>query len=105
MNLKIYLLGASAVLSGLHSAAQSSQEAIKTLHGVIQPPVIQQNAKINYSTFTAKNTIFSNEFDVSEEWILINEGGQGTWAIVNETSPNVEEYMGAMQSATADNGF
>jgi len=105
MKLKIYLLGASAVLSGLHSAAQSSQEAIKTLHGVIQPPVIQQNAKINYSTFTAKNTIFSNEFDVSEEWILINEGGQGTWAIVNETSPNVEEYMGAMQSATADNGF
>jgi hypothetical protein len=86
--------------------AQNSQQVNKSVHRHIHAPEIQQDTKINYSKSSAKNTVFSNEFDVSEEWLIINEGEQGTFAIVTETSPNVSEFMqGPMQSATADNGF
>ncbi|MCZ4408562.1 T9SS type A sorting domain-containing protein [Cryomorphaceae bacterium 1068] len=105
MKLTTYLLGALVSVFSLQSIAQNSQEAKLNLQGYIQAPEIKQDVKIDYATSGAKNTVFSNEFDVSEEWILTNEGEQGTWAIVTETSPNVADYMGAMQSASAENGF
>ncbi|MGB6037261.1 MAG: hypothetical protein WBG42_13390, partial [Cryomorphaceae bacterium] len=106
MKTKFYFLCVLATVFGLQSMAQNSQQANNAMHGYILAPEIQQDKKIDYSNSRAKNTIFSNEFDVSEEWILTNEGEQGTWAIVTETSENVSDYMGGpMQSATADNGF
>jgi len=106
MKLKVYLFVILALAIGFQPMAQSSHQAGKSVNGYIHKSDIKQDKKINYATAGTKNTVFSNEFDVSEEWILINEGEQGTWAIVTETSPNVSDYMGGpMQSATADNGF
>jgi len=105
MKLKTYILVALASMFGLQTTAQSSQEANKTLHSYIQAPDMQQDAKIDYSTSGAKNTVYTNEFDDETDWTFTNEGEQGTWNIVTEASPNVADFMGAMQSVTPENGF
>jgi hypothetical protein len=105
MKLKIYFLGALASVFGLQSMAQNSQEAKKTIHSYIQAPEFQQNTKIDYSKAGAKETIFCSEFDDPDAWTLINEGEQGTWGVVLEEDADVLDFMGAMASATADNGF
>lgn len=105
MKLKFYLLGGLAATFSLQTTAQSSQEAKKTIHSYIQAPEMQQDAKIDYSTSGAKNTVYTNEFDDEAEWTFTNEGEQGTWNIVTTASPNVDDFMGAMQSVTPGNGF
>jgi hypothetical protein len=105
MRLKFYLLGGLASAFCLQASAQNSAEYDKRIHSHILAPEIEQNTKIDYSTAGVKSTLFTNEFDDASEWLIINEGEQGTWAVVTEEDTDVLDFMGAMNSATEENGF
>jgi len=52
-----------------------------------------------------QNTIVSNSFDNSSDWIIGAPNLQGQWQVQATTPADVTQYMGAMASASASNGF
>lgn len=48
---------------------------------------------------------YTNEFDDVSDWTFINEGDQGAWNVLNNQGPNLVDFIGFMQSPSANNGF
>lgn len=106
MRLKFYLIGVMALLIAGQSFGQNNaaDDKYKPLYKVA-PNDAPRDPKRDYSVNSEKQTVFEADFSEDESWIINSEGEQGEWEIVTETSPDVADFMGIMQSATAENGF
>ena len=65
-------------------------------------PVMGQNTNISKSS---TDTIVYNTFDDVNDWTISAPNLQGQWEVVTTTPPDVDNYMGAMASSSASDGF
>src|SRR5690606_15052313 len=59
----------------------------------------------NYGTKALGDTILADDFSNASNWTISAPNTQGQWQIVSTTPANVTQYLGAMASTTAANGF
>ena len=55
--------------------------------------------------FISGQTIISNSFDNSSDWIIGTPNLQGQWQVQATTTADLTQYLGAMASTSASNGF
>ena len=65
-------------------------------------PVESQNSSISKSS---ADTIVYNTFDDINDWTINAPNLQGQWEVVTATPADVDNYMGAMASSSAGDGF
>ena len=65
-------------------------------------PLVNQNLNFSKSSF---DTIAYNTFDDVTDWTISAPNLQGQWEVVTSTPTDVVNYMGAMASSTASDGF
>ena len=65
-------------------------------------PVESQNSSISKSS---TDTIVYNTFDDINDWTINAPNLQGQWEVVTATPADVDNYMGAMASSSAGDGF
>ncbi|MGB6036058.1 MAG: lamin tail domain-containing protein, partial [Cryomorphaceae bacterium] len=106
------------------TALQTLIRKAEVTQGVIIPPAIfmpldqwvpigtdtwsnlgEHSCECNEDEPTNEIVIYTNEFDDLSEWTFINEGAQGSWNVTTEQNQDLIDFMGTMQSATAENGF
>ena len=103
--MKFYLSLAAVTFVCFAANAQNSQLSKHVIHSHIAEMEYPQDTKIDYTTTTEKNSVYTNDFSNPADWNIFSEGDQGNWAVVTEQNADVLQFMGAMASATADNGF
>jgi hypothetical protein len=73
------------------------------------PSIINELTKAAPSKKTNQNksatVIWSDSFDNSSNWAIGAPNLQGQWQIVSTTPSDVDQYMGAMASTSASDGF
>ena len=65
-------------------------------------PLVNQNLNFSKSSF---DTIAYNTFNDVTDWTISAPNLQGQWEVVTSTPADVVNYMGAMASSTASDGF
>lgn len=103
---KLYVIGAlaSLYLAPTVSAQTETTVVADPLMQSISLPAERHAVAVDYNTVSNRVTVFSNDLSDAADWTLDNDD-QGTWEWRTETSDLVDQYMGMMASATADNGF
>ena len=97
---KMYLF-AALLFGSSFSFAQDSQSTIKES---IQLPSGFAIDNQTSPSFGNRIVIWEDDFSVFSDW-QITTTGQGTWETVTTTPAQVVEYVGAMASTSAANGF
>ena len=103
--MKLYLSLVASALVCFVANAQNNQLSKHVIHSHIAKMEYPQDTKIDYHTDAEKNSVYTNDFSNPDDWNIFSEGDQGNWAVVTEQNQDVLDFMGAMASATADNGF
>ena len=73
-----------------------------------QKNIVKYNSKHlsnNLHSTKSGDTIAFNSFDNSSDWIIGAPNLQGQWQVETTTPADVTQYMGAMASTSASNGF
>ena len=76
-------------------------------------PKYEEKIEIHSSDYTnnivnqkaAGDTIYTNSFDDANDWTISTPNVQGQWEWVTTSPAAMTQYMGAMTSSTASNGF
>lgn len=79
--------------------AQFNQPCVS--HHIVE----DRGSQTHFSPKAAGQVVWDNEFDNFSEWTIGAPDIQGEWELVTSTPAQLDQYMGAMQSSTAANGF
>lgn len=108
---KLYV--SALVLMGALSATAQNSLTGDQMAPRVEKISIQENQTLvnptkplsNNSAKALGDTILSDDFSNASNWTISAPNTQGQWQIVSTTPANVTQYLGAMASTTAANGF
>lgn len=71
----------------------------------ISKSYVEQSSGIHPANLVNRSVIASDDFSSASNWTLTQNGTNGNWQITSTTPTDQAQYMGAMNSSTAGNGF
>lgn len=108
---KLYV-SALVLMGALSATAQNTVNGSQMAPRVEKISILENQTSVapakpifNNATKALGDTILSDDFSDPSNWTISAPNMQGQWEIVTTTPANVTQYLGAMASTTAANGF
>lgn len=102
---KVYLFSLSIFAAGVLNAQQATN-----MENYPMLPALNETVQNNVRPTQSQNRaggdlIITNDFSNAADWTTPADAGGYSWTIQNTTPANIDQYMGAMESATMSNGY